>query len=614
MTAADKGRLRNRFSTRLIAGIVLAFVPLTAVLAVVLVTSASRSLDGAARAGLRNAAVQLAARVDVRFQERRSDLNAVAAALRDRRDLTSRPAQDALIAGTRAFESAQVVDRRGRVVARTGPGPSLADPSADWFLATLQGGQRIVPPFAADGTVRTLLSAPVLNRRGDVVAVLIGDLAETGFAEFVAIFRQGRTGEAVIRDGTGRLIWRTGLGLPRTPRELARESPLRDRSTRGAVGMALAGQTGTTKFVSSTGKEAVGGFAPAKVPGWSVDVRQDTSEAFRPIRHQRNLALIIGIVGSLLVTLFAVLFARATVRPIARLAAQARRVADGDLTVRVTPAGSAEAQDLGRSFNTMVESLGALATRLRGAGADLASAAQELSSTAQEMASTTNDQSAAAQQTSSTMQELATTIAAIAESMEGVERRADGTRTALIDADGDIGASSERTLALAARAGEIGSVLVLIDEIADRTNLLALNAAIEAARAGEAGAGFSVVADEVRRLAERSKAEAGKIKEIVTATQQETNATVMAMESGSKQMRRGLNLMDEVADAVSQVRYTTDEQRIASDQVVTAMGSVSATSRQSAAAAQQLAGSAEQIARLAAELDAAAGSFRVRDA
>lgn len=611
--AADVGRLRDRFSTRLVLGMILSFVPLTAVLAVVLVTHAGSSLDDAARSGLRNQAVQLADRVNVRFRERRADLDAIAGTLRVERDLKSQAARDTLRIGAGQFEAAQVVDRRGKILVATDGSPSFANVGSVWFTAALGGTERNVAPYAADGTLRTLLAEPVLDRSGDVVAVLIGDLDETGFAEYVGLFHQGKTGEAVIRDHTGRLIWRTGLGRPATPRAMALEKPLADKSTQGAPGRALRGETGTTRFVASTGHEALGGFAPAAVPGWSVDVRQDTSEAFKATRDQRKLALLIGVLGSLLVGLFAILFARATTRPIAKLADQARRVADGDLTVRVDPAGSAEIKDLGRSFNTMVDNLGDLAIRLRGAGADLASAAQELSSTAQEMASTTNDQSAAAQETSSTMQELATTVAAIAESMEGVERRADETRTALTDADSDIAASSERTLSLAARASEIGAVLTLIDEIADRTNLLALNAAIEAARAGEAGAGFSVVADEVRRLAERSKAEASKIKGIVTSTQQETNATVMAMESGSKQMRRGLGLMDEVADAVSQVRYTTDEQRIASDQVVDAMGSVSAASRQSAAAAQELAGSAEQIARLAAQLDAAAGSFKVSD-
>ena len=107
---------------------------------------------------------------------------------------------------------------------------------------------------------------------------------------------------------------------------------------------------------------------------------------------------------------------------------------------------------------------------------------------------------------------------------------------------------------------DIDALLDLINDIADQTNLLALNAAIEAARAGEHGLGFAVVADEVRRLAERSSI-AGDIASIVTAVKGETNATVMAMEKGAKQMQDGLTLLESVTNANGQVRLTTQQQR-----------------------------------------------------
>src|SRR6202011_2019325 len=106
---------------------------------------------------------------------------------------------------------------------------------------------------------------------------------------------------------------------------------------------------------------------------------------------------------------------------------------------------------------------------------------------------------------------------------------------------------------------KIGAVVETIDDIADQTNLLALNAAIEAARAGENGLGFAVVAEKARRLAERSKASAGDIARIVAAIQGETNATVMAMEKGAKQMQQGLGLLEMVTDANAQVRLTTQQ-------------------------------------------------------
>ena len=194
---------------------------------------------------------------------------------------------------------------------------------------------------------------------------------------------------------------------------------------------------------------------------------------------------------------------------------------------------------------------------------ELNSAAAELSASSDELAATTTQQSAAVTQATATTEELARASAAIADTVDDVARQTAETRDNLEQAEADITLSSERTLALAARVNDIDALRVLINDIADQTNLLALNAAIEAARAGEHGLGFAVVADEVRRLAERSKSSAGDIATIVTAVQGETNATVMAMEKGAKQMQQGLVLLATVTDAAGQVRLTTQQQRSA---------------------------------------------------
>ncbi len=601
-----RGSFLGRFSTRLVAGLLLAFLPLTAVLSVLLVRNASDSLDDAIRAGLRNSATSVAARVDVRFRERRADLRTLARLLRQR-PVTER---GALLRQERGvFETVQLVDTRGRVLAASDRSGSLADAGAEWFGAAVRGGESIAPPTEAGGTLRSVIAQPVLDPGGRQVGVLLGDLDETGFAGFTTAFRLGRTGEAVIRDATGRLIWRTGLGPASSPRAMTARHPLRDQSTRGAPGLALRGETGVVEFVSSLGKESLGGFAPARVPGWAVDVRQDTSEAFAPVREQRNLAILVALLGSGLVGLASLLFARRTVRPIKALARDARQVAKGDLRVRATPSGPDEVVELGHSFNAMVGSLEGLANQIRVAGAEMASASVELSSASQELAATTNQQSTAATQTSTTMEELAATSARIAESVDAVAARTQDTQLALHGADDGMARSSERITSLADRAVEIGQIVTLINEIADMTNLLALNAAIEAARAGEVGAGFAVVAEEVRLLAERSKAEAAKIGEIVQRTQSETNATVMAMETGSKEMRRGLELMDGVTDATSEVRLTTDQQRIATEQVVQTMVSVSTATKQTATTAQQIAGASTAIAGLAGQLQQAVRRF-----
>ncbi|MDP9209546.1 MAG: methyl-accepting chemotaxis protein [Actinomycetota bacterium] len=201
------------------------------------------------------------------------------------------------------------------------------------------------------------------------------------------------------------------------------------------------------------------------------------------------------------------------------------------------------------------------------------------------------------------MEELARAAASIAETVDRVATQAGTTRDNLEQAQFDIRASGERTLALADRVGEVGVTIALINEIADQTNLLALNAAIEAARAGDGGRGFAVVADEVRRLAERSKASAADIAKVIEGAQSESNATVVNMERSARQMQEGLSLLGEVADATARVRLTTQQQRSATDQVVVTMEQISSSSGQVSATAQQIAASAGELASLAADLE-----------
>jgi len=295
-----------------------------------------------------------------------------------------------------------------------------------------------------------------------------------------------------------------------------------------------------------------------------------------------------------------------------RLTETSHKAAQGDLTARVEPAGASELVSLAESFNAMLDTCQRLLRQTASAGLEVNSAAAELSASSDELAATTTQQSAAVTQATATTEELARASGAIAETVDEVARQTSETRDNLEQAEADITLSSERTLALAARVTDIDALRLLINDIADQTNLLALNAAIEAARAGEHGLGFAVVADEVRRLAERSKASAGDIATIVTAVQGETNATVMAMEKGAKQMQQGLVLLAAVTDAAGQVRLSTQQQRSANAQVVETMEQLTDASRQVSATAAQIAAAAGSLTDLASNLEATATTAKDR--
>jgi methyl-accepting chemotaxis protein len=298
-------------------------------------------------------------------------------------------------------------------------------------------------------------------------------------------------------------------------------------------------------------------------------------------------------------------------RSVGSVASAASRLAAGDLSSRASVRSRDEVGVMATGFNTMAESLDALVAQMAAASLEVTSSAARLNAVADELAQTTTVQSAAVSEASATTDQLARASASIAETVDDVAAQAAETRANLQQAEVDIELSTKRTLALAERVSEIGAILTLINEIAGQTNLLALNASIEAARAGDEGRGFAVVAEQVRQLAERSKASAADIASIIEGVQAETNATVMAMAKGATQMRAGLILLDAVTDGTELVRLTTQQQRSVSSQVVETMEQLSDVSLHVSETAGSIASASAALAALAADLEGTAATATV---
>ena len=192
---------------------------------------------------------------------------------------------------------------------------------------------------------------------------------------------------------------------------------------------------------------------------------------------------------------------------------------------------------------------------------------------------------------------------------------------------------------LGERSQEIGTIVDTISGIAGQTNLLALNAAIEAARAGEQGRGFAVVAEEVRKLAEQSQDAAKQIAELIGAIQNDTNQAVDAMNEGTREVRKGtevvtsagqafgqiVNLVDRVSDQVSDISAAIEQMAAGSQHIVASTKNIDAASKEASAHTQtvsaateeqlasmeEIASSSQALANLAQELQTEVAKFRV---
>jgi methyl-accepting chemotaxis protein len=596
-----------RYRYRLVAAMLLVSLPLMVLLAVLLTSQASASLSVAGEAKGVAVARAVALRVEDWLSGLRQSLTVIAGSTADRMD-SPVTASDlvTLDKSNEDFTLLEVTDLSGAVLASSQPGVAVDVAGQDWFRTAAGGKPVVTSPVQSGEHIQWVIAQPVIGGTGQPVGVVIGQLNPAVLADLLnPELDQGSTVVAV--DTQHRLLYDTTMGKVADDTALLAAGVLRTTVENAAIRQAsVSPDPGSARYTGLDGQDVIGGYDVVDDLNWVLLAQDPAGTVLAPVTDQRNNAVLIVTIAALLAIGVSIALALRTTRPIRRLTQTAQAAANGDLNARAVPEGPNELVTLGESLNAMLDTCQQLVQGMTSAGVQVNAAAAELSASSDELASTTTQQSAAVTQATATTEELARASAAIADTVDDVARQTAETRDNLEQAETDIATSSERTLALAGRVNDIDALRVLINDIADQTNLLALNAAIEAARAGENGRGFAVVADEVRRLAERSKTSAGEIAIIIAAVQGETNATVMVMEKGAKQMQRGLILLAAVTDANNQVRLTTQQQRTANAQVVETMEQLTDASRQVSATAQQIADAASDLAELAGNLETTA--------
>ncbi len=400
---------------------------------------------------------------------------------------------------------------------------------------------------------------------------------------------------------------------------------------------------GAHTLMNSEGKTtgASAAVTMEKLMKLNFDESREGIESVKQIERNAKIASSVVLsIALLLLALAGVLLIRSIRRPLNEMLQTMNTVSSTfDLTQRVTRVGRDEIGLAMTAFNTLLENIQASLREMHEKADAVSSSAGAMSRTAGELSQTAGYASEAASAMAATVEQVTVSINHVTErateadtlSREAGVQASNGgavierTVSRIDSVSSEVRESADKISSLQTQTASIGAVVKTIKEIADQTNLLALNAAIEAARAGEQGRGFAVVADEVRKLAERTTVSTHEIETTILAVQAGANEAVSHMQETVQRVEASVDAAREAGGAIEGIRGSSAEvvarvaditssireQSVASNSMAQVVERVAQMSEENSAAATQAAQSSALLQQLAGEMQTAIKRYRI---
>ena len=567
-----------------------------------------------------------------------------------------------LVSSSDYLVNAYVMDSSGKQIFKT-TGSLESRSDRTYFKKAIKG-----KPTFSDVLISGSRGVPIvvyarpIEREGNIVGVIGASIDLEVLSELAKNKKPGETGYGFIVEKNGKTIGHPNEEYVKKMMDVSNLKPVKE---------VIKGNKGTTLYTYE-GEDKLSAYVPIEKTGWGAGVQLSSEEAFSEVRNAIWQAIIIIVITIIIGAIVAYFMSNYITSPVIAVADQAQFMANGDLTKEVSNDFLGRNDELGtlaRSFKEMRDNLNEIITKvvelsdqvaasseeLSASGEQVGEAAQEVSGAIQDVASGAEEQSSQVDQTANIINNLIEQIKETGTMSDKMTIKANDVIDNIKDGNDYVDESVEKINKVRHETNEvsdtidelgqnsekIGEIIELITGIAEQTNLLALNAAIEAARAGESGRGFSVVADEIRELAEESAKATEEINGLIKDIQNGVNKAIEKMSSSEKSVVQSVDTIEETGEVFidikkaakeldklinsvakknnemenysSEVQSAIDEIAKVSDEAASNAEQVAASSEEQSAATEEIISSSNELANIAENLSETVDQFKVNN-